>query len=110
MENECLERITKVEERAKQNTYRINKLEAVVDEIHTLSKTMVKLVEIVRCTNDTVDSLGEKMERMDCRVDEMERIPAEDMKKYKNTAVTAIISTLAGAIASGLIFLIAQNI
>lgn len=110
MENEYLERITKVEERSKSNTHRINKLEAIVDEIHTLSKTMVKLVEIVRCTNETVDSLGEKLERMDGRVDMMERIPAEDMKKYKNTAVTAIISTLAGALASGLIFLIAQNI
>ena len=47
---------------------------------------------------------------MDSRVDEMERAPTEDIKKYKNTAVTAIISTVAGALASGLIFLIAQNL
>ena len=96
-------RITEVEQRAKSNTHRIDKLEPIVEEIHTMSKTMVQLVEEVKHTNEKVD-------RMDSRVDEMERAPTEDIKKYKNTAVTAIISTVAGALASGLIFLIAQNL
>lgn len=103
-------RITEIEQRSKSNTHRINKLEPIVEEIHTMSNTMVQLVQEVKHTNEAVSSLDEKVDRMDGRVDEMERAPAEDVKKYKNTAITAIISIVAGALATGLIFLIAQNL
>lgn len=103
-------RITEVEQRSKSNTHRIDKLEPIVNEIHVMSNTMVQLVQEVKHTNETVSSLDEKVDRMDSRVDEMEREPAENVKKYKNTAITAIISTVAGALATGLIFLIAQNL
>ena len=103
-------RITEVEQRARSNTHRLEKLEPIVDEIHTMSKTMVQLVEEVKHTNESVQGLDEKVDRLDNRVDIMERAPAEDAKKYKSTAVTAIISTVAGALATGLIFLIAQFI
>lgn len=103
-------RITEVEQRSKSNTHRIDKLEPIVNEIHTMSNTMVQLVQEVKHTNEAVSSLDEKVDRMDSRVDDMERAPAEDVKKYKNTAITAIISTVAGALATGLIFLIAQNL
>lgn len=109
-ELEIEHRITEVEQRAKSNTHRIDKLEPIVNEIHTMSKTMVELVGEVKHTNENVCALDEKIDRMDSRVDEMERAPAEDAKKYKNTAITAIISTVAGALASGVIFLIAQNL
>ena len=76
-------RITEVEQRAKSNTHRIDKLEPIVEEIHTMSKTMVQLVEEVKHTNENVCALDEKVDRMDSRVDEMERAPTEDIKKYK---------------------------
>jgi len=103
-------RLTKVEERAKSNTHRIDKLEPIVSEIHTMSETMVQLVEEVKHTNENVCTLDKKIDSMDARVDEMERAPAEDVKKYKTTAVTAIISTISGAFATGLIMMIAQYI
>lgn len=103
-------RITEVEQRAKSNTHRLDKLEPIIDEIHTMSQTMVKLVEEVKHTNETVCALNEKVDRMDSRVDDIERAPAEDAKKYKQTAVTAIISTIAGAFATGMIVMIAHYI
>ncbi len=103
-------RITEVEQRAKSNTHRLDKLEPIVEEIHTMSKTMVQLVEEVRHTNESVCELDAKVDRMDNRVDSIEKEPVEDLKKYKNTAITTIIGTVAGALASGLIFLIAQNL
>lgn len=109
-EIEIEHRLTDVESRAKSNTHRLDKLEPIVGEIHTMSQTMVKLVEEVRHTNETVCSLDAKVDRMDSRVDDMEKAPAEDAKKYKTTAVTAIISTVAGAFATGLIVLIAHFI
>lgn len=103
-------RLTKVEERAKSNMHRIDKLELIVEEIHTMSETMVQLVEEVKHTNENVCALDEKIDSMDARVDVMERAPAEDIKKYKATIVTAIISTISGAFATGLIMMIAQYI
>ena len=103
-------RLTDVESRSKSNTHRLDKLEPIVDEIHTMSNTMVQLVQEVKHTNETVNNLDAKVDRMDGRVDDMERAPAEDAKKYKSTAVTAVISTIAGAFATGIIVLIAQFI
>ena len=103
-------RLTDVENRARSNTHRLDKLEPIVDEIHTMSNTMVQLVQEVKHTNETVNNLDAKVDRMDSRVDAMERAPAEDMKKYRSTVVTAILSTVAGALATGIIALIAQFI
>ena len=103
-------RLTDVESRAKSNTHRLDKLEPIVDEIHTMSNTMVQLVQEVKHTNETVNNLDAKVDRMDSRVDAMERAPAEDMKKYRSTVVTAILSTVAGTLATGIIALIAQFI
>lgn len=103
-------RLTEVTERAKSNTHRLDKLEPIVNEIHTMSATMVQLVGEVKHTNDTVCALDEKIDRMDARVDVMERAPAEDVKKYKSVIVTAIISTISTAFAIGLVTMIAQYI
>ena len=103
-------RLTDVENRSKSNTHRLDKLEPIVDEIHNMSNTMVQLVQEVKHTNETVNNLDAKVDRMDSRVDDMERAPAEDAKKYKSTAITAIISTIAGAFATGIIVMIAQFI
>lgn len=102
------QRLTRVEERAKSNTHRLDKMEPIVQEIHTMSETMVRLIEEVKHTNESVKNLDEKIGRIDDRVDVMERAPADDVKIYKRTAGTAIISTVAGAFATGLIFFIAQ--
>ena len=107
-EAEMIERLTKTEERTKSNTHRLDKLEPVIDELHALSQTMVRLVEEVRHTNESLDSLEEKVDRMDSRVDDMERAPANEVKEYKKTLITAIISTIGGAIATGMIIYLAQ--
>ena len=109
-EMEFMERLTKAEERSKSNTHRLDKLEPIINEIHTMANTMVQLVEEVKHTNETVSSLDEKVERMDSRVDVMERAPADELKAYRRTAATTIISTLAGALAAGLLVMAANYI
>lgn len=103
-------RLTRVEARAKSNTHRIDKLEPIVEEIHTMSETMVQLVEEVKHTNENVCALDEKIDSMDARVDVMERAPAEEIKRYKSTAVTTIIGTVVGALTTGFLAMIAQYI
>lgn len=107
-EMQFMERLTITEERSKSNTHRLDKLEPIVNEIHTMSNTMVQLVEEIRHTNETVNSLDEKIERMDSRVNIMERAPADDVRTYKKTAVTTMISTIAGAFAAGILVWLAN--
>ena len=47
-ETEMEHRLTEVESRSKSNTHRIDKLERVTEEIHTMSTTMIQLVEEVK--------------------------------------------------------------
>lgn len=62
-ETEMEHRLTEVESRSKSNTHRIDKLERVTEEIHTMSNTMIQLVEEVKHTNETVSSLDQKVEK-----------------------------------------------
>lgn len=101
-------RLTKVEERSKSNSHRLDKVELVVEEIHTMAITMVELVQEVKHTSETVKSLDEKVERMDSRVDQMEKAPAEDYKKIKNSAVEKIISGIVGFIIAGVLWAAVQ--
>lgn len=110
METEYLERLTIVEERAKSNTHRLDKLEPIVSEIHTMNITMTSMVEALNRTNQDVNSLGGKVDRMNSRVDKIEKMPVDDLKTYKRTVFTAIISTVTGAVVSGLLILLAQYI
>ncbi len=94
-EQEIEHRLTEVEQRAKSNTKRLDKLEHLTDEIHTMSNTMVKLVEQAKTTNENVEELKDK-------VGAIEREPAEAHKQLKRTIwatiITGVISAIVGAI------------
>lgn len=103
MDLEHEQRLTKVEERSKSNQHRINDLEQIAVEIHTMSKSMVVLCEQMKQTNDSVNKLKDK-------VDILEQEPAQKWNNATRTAFNTIIGTVAGALATGLIILIAQYI
>ena len=101
-------RLTKVEERSKSNTHRLDKLEPIVEEIHTMSNTLVELVQEVKHTNETVTSLDAKVDRMDGRVDEMEREPAKDYKRIKSSVAEKVVSGIIGFFMAGLFWAAVQ--
>lgn len=103
-EIEIEHRITEVEQRTKSNTHRLDKLEPIVDEIHTMSITMVQLVEEVKHNNEAVANLGNKVDKMDSRVDEMERAPAKEWESTKKNVVDKIIGAVVGFLLAGLIW------
>lgn len=92
-------RLTEVEYRSKSNTKRLDKLEEVTNEIHTMSNTMVKLVEQTKDTKESVNKLQEKVEAI-------EKEPAENYKQLKKTVWTSILTGVLGAIVGALIGLI----
>ena len=92
-------RLTKTEDREKANTRRIEKLEKVVEAIHDMSNTMVKLVEQIKTTNENVQELK-------CKVETIEREPAEQHKHLKKTVITCIVTAVVSAIVGALLTLI----
>ena len=103
MEPEYIEKLTRVEERSKSNTHRLDKLEPIVEEIHTMSKAMVQLTETVKHTNETVTILDEKIDKMDSAVGQMKAEPIENFKLAKRTLITSGIGAIGGAVAVGFI-------
>ena len=97
-------RLTEVEQRSKSNSHRLDKLEPIVEEIHTMSNTMVQLVQEVKHTNEAVSNIDKKVDRMDSRVDEMEKAPGKEWSSVKKIAVTAVISAVVGFLIAGLIW------
>ena len=102
IETEYVERLTKVEERSKSNTHQIEDLKPVVNEIHTMSKTMVELIGEVRHTNENVSELKEKVEIM-------EQEPVKQWSATKRTFFTSITSSIGTAVAAGILYLISKG-
>ena len=98
-EREVEHRLTEVEQRAKSNTKRLDKLEHLTEEIHTMSNTMVHLVEQTKNTNENVEELKTK-------VDAIEKEPSENAKAIKMTVISCIITAVVSAIVGALIGLI----
>lgn len=92
-------RLTEVEQRAKSNTHRIDKMEKIVDEIHEMSKTMVILCEQSKTTNETVESL-----RTD--VNNLKSEPGEHWKSSTKVLFNAIIGAIGTSIGVGIIYLL----
>lgn len=94
-ESEVIERLTRVEERSKSNQHRLDKLEPVVEEIHTMSETMVQLVTEVKHTNQNVAEIKEKVEAQEQR-------PISRLEQIK----TAIIAAIASGLVTGAVTII----
>lgn len=107
-ELEVEHRITEVEQRTRSNTHRLDRLEPIVEEIHTMSNTMVQLVQEVKHTNEAVNNLDTKVERMDSRVDAMEKAPADEWKNTKRKMVDSIIGAIGGFIMAGIMWAAVQ--
>ena len=99
-------RITTVEDRAKSNTRRLDRLEKVTDAIHEMSTTMVQLVEQTKHTNENVAIINDKVENLNSKVECIEREPAEKLKHLKDKVITAIVTGVVGAILGALLSLI----
>lgn len=92
-------RLTATEDREKSNTRRIEALEKLAEIIHENSMTMVRLVEQIKTTNESVQELKAK-------VDNIEREPINNYKQLKKTIWTSIITAVVGAIVGAVIGLI----
>lgn len=90
-------RLTEIEQRSKSNSHRLDKLEPIISEIHTMSKTMVQLVGEVKHTNENVSEIKDK-------VGVLESKPSARMEQIKTAIITAIATALIGGIIAAFLF------
>lgn len=99
MDLEHEKRLTEVEQRAKSNSHRLEKLEPVVEEIHNMSEILVAMTAEVKHTNENVEEIKDKVELM-------EQEPAKRWKDSTKAFVTAFLGAIGTALAGGLIYLL----
>lgn len=87
--NDLNYRLTKVEERSKSNTHRIDKLEELTNTIQSLAITMNNTVNEIRYMREDVTSL-------DDRLGKIENEPIKRFNKYKDVVITSILTSLVG--------------
>ena len=97
MDLEHEKRLTAVEERSKSNTHRLDKLEPIVDEIHTTSETLVEMASEMKHTNRNVEDIKDKVE---C----LEQEPARRWKDSTKALFNAFLGAIGTAAAGGVIY------
>ncbi len=83
------ERLTKMEERGKSNSKRLDELEKLADAIHEQNKNIAELVIETRHTNETLQS-------HEVRLSKIEGKPSRWLEGLAKIVVTAIISGVIG--------------
>ena len=101
-------RLTAVEDRSKSNTHRIDNMEPVVKEIHTMSATLVTMAEGIKQTNLAISDLIGKVDKIDSRVDEIEKEPGKEWKNTKNKIIDKVVGLIVGFLVAGLIWAAVQ--
>ena len=81
-----------------------------MDEQEEQSKTIQNLVLSVQKLAMNMEAMLKEQSAQGDRLSAPEKEPADRWNNMTRTIFTTIVSTVAGALAAGLIFLIAQNI
>ena len=90
--------------------HEIKSLKHRMDEQEEQSKTIQDLVLSVQKLAMNMEAMLKEQSAQGDRLSALEKEPADRWNNMTRTIFTTIVSTVAGALAAGLIFLIAQNI
>ena len=82
---------------------KVGSLEKNVSEIHSLSRSVSKLAH-------NMERMLEEQKKQREDIDALKNEPAERWSSMKRTAFTAIVSTVAGGLAVGLVYLVSMFI
>lgn len=93
-----IERLTKMEDRGKSNSKRIDDLEKIADAIHEQNKNIAELVIEIRHTNEMVKSHDARLSKIE---DKPSRWLTELMKIVATTVIGGVIGIIIGMIKAG---------
>lgn len=97
------QRLTRVEERSKSNTHRLDDLEPIAKDMHKLAEGIVKITVEMEHTNEDVSYIKD-------RVGLLEQEPAKKWNDTTKAFFNALLGAVGAAVAGGLLWLIAQTL
>ena len=106
MEKEYIEKMVETEQRSKSNTKRLDEHDIKFKEINNKLEDIHELTYAIKEIATEVKLMREDVNKLDTRVGNIEKEPAQDYKDTKKAIRNQIICTIAGAIIGGLIALI----
>lgn len=96
-------KMAEVDQRARSNTRRIDKLEQSTDALHDLTAAVREMVTKQDYTTKQLDKLDAKVDGIDNRMDAVEQKPAKKWEGIVEKALAAIVGALV-AIAMAAVF------
>ena len=106
MEKEYIERIVETEQRSKSNTKRLDEHDAKFKEINNKLEDTHELTYAIKEIATEVKLMREDVNKLDTRVGNIEKEPAQDYKEVKKAIRDKIILSIVGAIVGAVIALI----
>lgn len=103
MDIEVVKKLENHEQRIFSNEHRIKALE-------TIQKNMNELVISVNKLAYNMEGMLQEQREQGERIKNLEKEPADTWKTFKKTILTAVVSALAGAAATGFLLMIAQSL
>lgn len=105
-EKELIERLVENEQRGKSNTKRIDEHDEKFKDIDNKLEDIHELTYSIKEIATETKLMREDVNKLDTRVGNIEKEPAQEYKDTKKAIRNQIICTIAGAIIGGLIALI----
>lgn len=106
MEKEYIERIVETEQRSKSNTKRLDEHDIKFKEINNKLEDTHELTYAIKEIATEVKLMREDVNKLDTRVGNIEKEPAQDYKEVKKAIRDKIILSIVGAIVGAVIALI----
>ena len=106
MEKEYIERIVETEQRSKSNTKRLDEHDIKFKEMSEKLEDIHELTYSVKTIANETKLMREDVNKLDIRVGDIEKEPAQDYKDTKKAIRNQIICTIAGTIVGAVIALI----
>ena len=105
-EQEVEARLTRVEERSKSNTHRLDDVEGKVDTLQRLTTAVEVMATEQRHQTETMAEIKEDVTALGTKVDAIEKKPGKRWDGMVDKFLYGLVGVLAGALGAGLLYLL----
>ena len=95
-------KIVEIDQRAKSNTRRVEKLELQTDAVQSLATSVEILVKEQGHQSEAMDRIEKNVEKLDGKVEALEKKPAKKWDKALETIVTLLIGAILALVFSAI--------
>ena len=106
-EQEMEARLTRVEERSKSNTHRLDEMDEKVDTLNRLATAVEVMATEQKHQTETMAEIKTDVTALGTKVDAIEKKPGKRWDGMVDKFLAGIVGALATALAGGLIYLLA---